>query len=89
MIALSRVLWDDDAGAPPEGDDMEFRLTYEGPLLGASKTDTRATHKHAIRCHFQRWPAKFGQPYKWKTCLKAASMPRVRSTHGKTSTADA
>ena len=52
MIALSRVLWDDDAGAPPEGDAMEFRLTYEGPLLGASKTDTRATHKHAIRCHF-------------------------------------
>ena len=28
---------------------MEFRLTYEGLLLGASRTDTRASHKHQIR----------------------------------------
>ena len=31
---------------------MEFRLTYAGPLYGASKTKTRADHKHEIRCHF-------------------------------------
>jgi uncharacterized repeat protein (TIGR03803 family) len=37
----------------------------------------------------ERWPAKFGQRYKWKPCLKAASMPRIRSNHGTTSTADA
>jgi hypothetical protein len=37
----------------------------------------------------KRWPAKFGQRYKWKPCLKAASMPRIRSNHGTTSTADA
>lgn len=38
---------------------MEFRLTYEGKLLGASRTDTRARHKHDIRRVFhpqlRRW----------------------------------
>jgi hypothetical protein len=28
---------------------MEFRLTYEGLLLGASRNNTRASHKHEIR----------------------------------------
>lgn len=28
---------------------MEFRLLYQGELLGASRSDTRAKHKHAIR----------------------------------------
>ena len=28
---------------------MEFRLTYEGLLLGASRVDTRSEHKHGIR----------------------------------------
>lgn len=28
---------------------MEFRLIYGGPLLGASRTDTRSTHKDDIR----------------------------------------
>jgi hypothetical protein len=28
---------------------MDLRLTYAGPLLGASRTNTRAEHKHAIR----------------------------------------
>lgn len=28
---------------------MQFRLTYEGALFGASRTDTRAKHKHDIR----------------------------------------
>ena len=37
----------------------------------------------------ERWPAKFGQPYKWNICLKAVSMPRIRSDHGTTSTTDA
>jgi hypothetical protein len=37
----------------------------------------------------ERWLAKFGQRYKWKSCLKAAMMPRFRSTHGETSTTDA
>ena len=28
---------------------MEFRLTYAGPLKGASRSNTRADHKHEIR----------------------------------------
>jgi hypothetical protein len=31
---------------------VQFRLTYEGILKGASRTDTRATHKHSIRRAF-------------------------------------
>lgn len=31
---------------------MQFRLTYEGLLKGASKNDTRAEHKHDIRREF-------------------------------------
>jgi hypothetical protein len=33
---------------------MEFRLTYEGLLFGASRSDTRARHKHEIRCVFHK-----------------------------------
>lgn len=33
---------------------MEFRLTYEGRLLGASRTNSRAAHKHEIRRIFHR-----------------------------------
>jgi hypothetical protein len=33
---------------------MEFRLTYSGQLFGASRTDTRASHKHEIRKVFHK-----------------------------------
>jgi hypothetical protein len=33
---------------------MEFRLTYDGELLGASRNSTRASHKHAIRKYFHK-----------------------------------
>jgi hypothetical protein len=33
---------------------MEFRLTYEGELLGASRNDTRAKHKQQIRKVFHK-----------------------------------
>jgi hypothetical protein len=36
----------------------------------------------------QRWSGEFGQVDKWKICLKAARMPRIRSDHGKTNTPD-
>jgi hypothetical protein len=35
-------------------DCVEFRLTYDGLLLGASRTDTRASHKQDIRRHFSK-----------------------------------
>ena len=41
----------------PEDGDMEFRLTYEGVLMGASKSSTRAKHKHEIRCVFHAQPS--------------------------------
>jgi len=28
---------------------LEFHLTYNGPLLGAGKNDTRSSHKHDVR----------------------------------------
>jgi 2-polyprenyl-6-methoxyphenol hydroxylase-like FAD-dependent oxidoreductase len=37
----------------------------------------------------QRWPAKFGQFVKWKSCLRAARVPRIRSDDDKTHTPDA
>ena len=44
---------------------MEFRLTYEGLLHGASKGNTRARHKHEIRKVFHKQMLKFWQmhPY--------------------------
>lgn len=36
----------------PDWRDMKFTLTYEGVLLGASRTNTRAKHKHEIRKRF-------------------------------------
>src|SRR5258708_29902329 len=37
-----------------DGSSVEFRLTYEGTLLGASRNDTRAKHKHDIRKKFHK-----------------------------------
>ena len=37
---------------------VEFRLTYEGQLFGASRSNTRVSHKHEIRKVFHhqlRW----------------------------------
>lgn len=34
------------------GGGVQFRLTYEGQLLGASSTNTRASHKHKVRRAF-------------------------------------
>ena len=34
------------------GDEVNFRLTYNGPLHAASQSDTRRIEKHAIRCAF-------------------------------------
>jgi hypothetical protein len=45
--------------------------------------------KHSSSVICQRWLAKFGQSDKWKICLKAAKMPRIRSEYDETSTADA
>jgi hypothetical protein len=52
------VLLDDPYNQPEEGENVEFRLTYDGPLLAtqnpndAKKGDSRVDHKHAIRKRF-------------------------------------
>lgn len=46
--ARGRVILRDDPDEAFEGA-MDFRLTYEGVLMGASKSNTRASHKHDIR----------------------------------------
>lgn len=38
----------------PVGEGVEFRLIYDGPLHGSSRTDTRSEHKHDIRRVFHR-----------------------------------
>ena len=45
------VLMCDPDYEPDEGD-MKFTLTYEGRLLGASRSDPRPKHKHEIRQRF-------------------------------------
>lgn len=36
------------------GDEVNFRLTYDGPLKAASQSDTRRLAKHRMRCVFSR-----------------------------------
>jgi hypothetical protein len=38
---------------------------------------------------YQRWLAEFGQGDKWRVCLKAAMMPRIRSEHDEADPPDA
>jgi hypothetical protein len=41
-----------------EGECVEFRLLYEGPLVAANKTKTRASEKQALRRHFHKQLAR-------------------------------
>jgi hypothetical protein len=52
--AKTRVLKHDSYNELDAQADMEFRLSYDGELLGASQNRTRAPHKHAIRKYFHR-----------------------------------
>ena len=36
------------------GEEVNFRLTYDGPLKAASQSDTRRVEKHRMRCAFNR-----------------------------------
>lgn len=48
------VLARDPDHDPMDGPAVEFRLTYEGRLLGASRSNPRPKHKHAIRKVFHK-----------------------------------
>ena len=49
---------------------MEFRLTYEGQLLGASRNNTRALHKHEIRKAFHPQLRKVWKATPWFESLR-------------------
>lgn len=53
-VSGQRVVLKCDPFNDPDASAMEFRLTYEGTLLGASRKDTRARHKHEIRKAFHK-----------------------------------
>ncbi len=51
VVVLRR---DDPDPAVPEGEPMEFRLTYEGQLKGPTSGNSRVKHKHEIRKHLHK-----------------------------------
>lgn len=52
----TRALCWDPEWAEPSEDDVEFRLTYAGPLYGQNTRESasKVAHKHALRRHFHR-----------------------------------
>lgn len=42
---------------------MDFRLTYEGILLGATVGNNRPKHKHELRKHFHKQLLRFWQTH--------------------------
>ncbi len=55
MCAESQVkIIANDRYHPIPEDAMEFRLVYDGELLGASRDNTRSQHKHEVRKVFHR-----------------------------------
>ena len=54
-----------DPDADFDEDCVQFRLTYEGILLGASKTNTRADHKQEIRKVFHKQLRRLWAVTRW------------------------
>ncbi len=53
-----RVVLATDPDFDPEAETVQFRLTYEGPLFGASRNTPRPKHKHEIRQKFHKQLAR-------------------------------
>jgi hypothetical protein len=70
----------------PGGDGMEFRLTYEGRLLGASRNDSRAEHKHEIRKVFHRQLRQLWETYDPLRFAVPRRYERLSHTHERTTT---
>lgn len=64
------------------GDEVNFRLVYDGPLKAASQSDTRRIDKHAIRRVFNRqlWQLmdKRGDVFEREFALNNFQLPRVK-----------
>jgi len=60
------------------GDEVNFRLTYDGPLKAASQSETRRADKHRMRCVFSR---QLGKLFSHRSVLgEMASDQRVNET---------
>jgi hypothetical protein len=82
----NRVLaWDPDYDPDGEGL-MEFRLTYAGPLLGSSRNNTRADHKHAIRKAFHRQLRTLWETYVPLRYAVPRRYQRLSHSHERTTT---
>jgi hypothetical protein len=57
---------------------MQFRLTYEGRLLGASRNDTRAAHKHEIRMKLHPQLKRQWVVHQWLAQLQGLHYPDYR-----------
>jgi hypothetical protein len=54
---------------------MQFRLTYEGCLLGASRDNTRASHKHEIRMKLHPQLKRLWATHQWLAQLAGLKYP--------------
>jgi hypothetical protein len=66
----NRIILCSDPDYDPENAAVEFRLTYEGRLMGASKNNTRAKHKHEVRRVFHAQLKNYWQTHPY---LKVAT----------------
>jgi hypothetical protein len=71
---MRRILLDDPY-APSDGPGMQFRLTYEGRLLGASRDNTRADHKHDIRMKLHPQIKRQWDVHLWLDQLRSLRYP--------------
>ena len=62
-MPAQRIILRADPEYQPEDGDMEFRLTYQGILMGASRNSTRAKHKHELRRVFHKQLQRYWHIY--------------------------
>jgi len=83
---LSHYVIQDRYGRPGKGNDTDkIEQPFVGVLLFSPCPLVTARHRAG---HEERWPGKFGQCDRWISCLTAAMLPRIRSEHDETHTAD-
>jgi len=77
IVVPASIVVRSDPYITPSEDDLQLRLTYEGLLLGASRTNTRAAHKHDIRRCFHKQLKRFWDvhPFLGKMSLQDANQP--------------
>jgi hypothetical protein len=67
----------------------DTELILQHPRGSLSLRDHKVDRQPEKEVGIERWLGKFGQTDKWKICLRAARVPRIRSDNGKTGPPDA